>query len=113
MPCLRHRSAVLAPSSCSFSTPIICSSVNRDRFIAALDEILMIRSHRAVAAILAAGLFLLAGRVVQAQQQKQMAPQSQAAPPTAPQPRQLQQVALTDKQVQGLLDSQHEMDAIT
>src|SRR6202020_1748031 len=32
-PCLRARSAVFAPASCSFSTPMICSSVNRARFI--------------------------------------------------------------------------------
>jgi len=32
-PCLRARSAVFAPASASFNTPIICSSVNRDRFI--------------------------------------------------------------------------------
>jgi hypothetical protein len=33
MPCLRANSAVFAPASCSFSTPMICSSVNRARFI--------------------------------------------------------------------------------
>lgn len=33
MPCLRARSAVFAPASCSLSTPMICSSVNRARFI--------------------------------------------------------------------------------
>src|SRR6202161_2390964 len=32
-PCLRARSAVFAPASCSFKTPMICSSVNRTRFI--------------------------------------------------------------------------------
>jgi hypothetical protein len=32
-PCLRARSAVFAPASCSRSTPIICSSVNLARFI--------------------------------------------------------------------------------
>src|SRR5580692_7795619 len=32
-PCLRARSAVFAPASCSFNTPMICSSVNRARFI--------------------------------------------------------------------------------
>src|ERR1700722_17996387 len=31
--CLRARSAVFAPASCSFSTPMIRSSVNRARFI--------------------------------------------------------------------------------
>src|SRR5947209_864100 len=72
----------------------------------------MIRSHLAVATILAASLVLAAGES-QAQQQKLMAPPAAAAQPAAPQPPQLQQVALTDKQVQGLLDSQHDMDAIT
>src|SRR5277367_4134736 len=32
-PCLRSRSAVFAPASCSFNTPMIRSSVNRARFI--------------------------------------------------------------------------------
>src|SRR3954462_14120910 len=32
-PCLRARSAVFTPASCSRSTPIICSSVNLARFI--------------------------------------------------------------------------------
>jgi len=32
-PCLRARSAVFAPASCSFNTAIICSSVNLARFI--------------------------------------------------------------------------------
>lgn len=31
--CLRAKSAVFAPASCSFNTPIICSSVNLARFI--------------------------------------------------------------------------------
>src|SRR5580693_3254691 len=33
MPCLRHTSATFIPASCSRSTPMICSSVNRLRFI--------------------------------------------------------------------------------
>jgi hypothetical protein len=33
IPCFRARSAVLAPASCSFSTPMIWSSVNRARFV--------------------------------------------------------------------------------
>ena len=74
----------------------------------------MIRSHRFAATMIAASVALLAACPgASAQQPKQMAPQPQAAPPAAPQPPQLQQIALTDKQVQGLLDSQHEMDAIT
>jgi hypothetical protein len=74
----------------------------------------MIRSHRLAATMIAASSILL---VVSgdgyAQQPKQMAPQPQAAQPTAPQPAELKQVALTDKQVQGLLDAQDEMNGIT
>src|SRR6476646_984594 len=33
IPCLRARSAVFVPASCSFNTAIICSSVNLARFI--------------------------------------------------------------------------------
>jgi hypothetical protein len=33
MPCLRARSAVFAPASCSRNTAMICSSVNLIRFI--------------------------------------------------------------------------------
>ena len=73
----------------------------------------MIRSHRLAATMIAASMTLLAVCAGSfAQQQKQMAPPPQAVP-AVPQPPQLQQVALSDKQVQGLLDSQHEMDAIT
>jgi hypothetical protein len=74
----------------------------------------MIRSHRLAAIMIAVSMTLFsvcAGSF--AQQQKQMAPPPQAVQPAAPQPPQLQQVALTDKQVQGLLDSQREMDAVT
>lgn len=74
----------------------------------------MIRSHRLAATMIAASMTLLAASAGSfAQQQKQMAPAPQAVQPAAPQPPQLQQIALTDKQVQGLLDSQREMDAIT
>ncbi len=74
----------------------------------------MIRSHRFAATMFGASMALLAACPgASAQQPKQMAPQPPAAEPAAPQPAQLQQVALTDKQVQGLLDSQHDMDAIT
>lgn len=70
----------------------------------------MIRCDRHVATMMALSLALFAfGGNGQAQQQKQMAPQPPAAQPAAPQ---LQQVALNDKQVQGLLDSQKEMDEI-
>jgi len=72
----------------------------------------MIRSHHVVATIFAA--CLIAAAPSGHAQQKQMAPQpAPAAQPAAPQPPELKQVALTDKQVQGLLDSQGEMDAIT
>ena len=72
----------------------------------------MIRSHRLAATLIAASAALLAvcaGSLAQ-QQEKQMAAPPQAAQPAAPQ---LQQIALTDKQVQGLLNSQKEMDEIT
>ena len=74
----------------------------------------MIHSHRVVATIFAASLALGAAGPSGHAQQKQMAPQpAPAAQPAAPQPAELKQVALTDKQVQGLLDSQREMDTIT
>ena len=78
----------------------------------------MIRSHRLAATMLAARTVLVAACLgaspgAFAQQPKQMAPQPQDSQSTAPQPPQLQQVALTDRQVQGLLDSQKEMDEIT
>lgn len=73
----------------------------------------MIRSHRLVATTIAAGLALLvAGAPGYAQQQKQVAPPP-AAQQAAPQPPELKQVALTDKQIQGFLDSQTELDSIT
>ena len=67
----------------------------------------MIRSHRFAATMFAASMALFAACPGAPAQQPQ------ATQPAAPQPPQLQQVALTDEQVQGLLDSQHEMDAIT
>jgi hypothetical protein len=74
----------------------------------------MVRSHRLAATMIAASTVLVAACFgASAQQPKQMPPQPQAVQPAAPQPPQLQQVALTDKQVQGLLDSQKEMDEIT
>ena len=36
IPCLRHTSAVALPASCSRRTPMICSSLNRERFIVRL-----------------------------------------------------------------------------
>ena len=47
--------------------------------------------------------------------QQQMAPpaKQQAAPPQAEQPAPIKQIALTDKQVEGVLSAQKEMDAIT
>ncbi len=35
-PCLRHTSAVVMPASCSFTMPMICFSLNLDRFIVRL-----------------------------------------------------------------------------
>jgi hypothetical protein len=71
----------------------------------------MIRSQHVAAILSAASLVLIAAGSSGHAQQSQMAPQT--AQPAAPQPPELKQVALTDKQVQGLLDSQGEMDAIT
>jgi hypothetical protein len=73
----------------------------------------MIRSQRVAAILFAATVLLIAGGSSGHAQQNQMAPPAPAAQPAAPQPPELKQVALTDKQVQGLLDSQGEMDAIT
>jgi hypothetical protein len=74
----------------------------------------MIRSQRVAAILSAASLLLMAGGSPGQAQQSQMAPQpAPTAQPATPQPPELKQVALTDKQVQGLLDSQGEMDAIT
>jgi len=74
----------------------------------------MIRSNRVVATTFAASLALMAAGPSGYAQQKQMAPQpAPTTQPTAPQPPELKQVALTDKQVQGLLDSQDEMNDIT
>lgn len=75
----------------------------------------MILSHHIAATLLTASLVLAAAGAPGHAQQNQMVPPSpaQAAQPVAPQPAELKQVALTDKQVQGLLDSQGEMDAIT
>ena len=42
-----------------------------------------------------------------------MAPAPQAAPPPAQQPTAVKQIALTDKQIDGVLAAQKEMDAIT
>lgn len=49
MPYLQARSAVFAPASASFNTPIICSSVNRVRFIGPsfLNEVAAKRQQRA------------------------------------------------------------------
>jgi len=73
----------------------------------------MIRSHRLAATMIAASMAVIAASADGIAQQTRMAPQPPTAQPAAPQPPELKQVALTDKQVQGLLDSQHEMDAIT
>ena len=55
------------------------------------------------------------GALAQAKQQQMApAPKQQAAPPQqAPQPPAIKQIALTDKQVEGVLAAQKEIDAIT
>ena len=52
------------------------------------------------------------GALAQAKQQMAPAPKQQAAPPQAQQPA-VKQIALTDKQVEGVLAAQKEVDAIT
>jgi hypothetical protein len=74
---------------------------------------------RPVAAALgiAAALSLAAtGSVFAQAKQQQMAPpakQQAAPPPQAEQPAPIKQIALTDKQIEGVLSAQKEMDAIT
>jgi hypothetical protein len=55
--------------------------------------------------------------LAQAKQQQMAPPQkqapAQAAPPQAAQPPELKQIALTDKQIEGVLSAQKDMDAIT
>src|SRR5262249_40226697 len=69
-------------------------------------ETLMSRSNRRAATMLVAACIatIAMGGTGQAQQPRQ---------PAAPQPLALQQVAPTDQQIQGLLDSQRELDDIT
>ena len=52
------------------------------------------------------------GAFAQAKQQ-QMAPKQQAAPPQADQLQPIKQIALTDKQIEGVLAAQKDMDGIT
>jgi hypothetical protein len=61
-----------------------------------------------IACVAAAMAFLSPGSALA--QAKQMAPAPQAAPPQQPA---LKQMALTEKQVEGVLSAQKEMDAIT
>jgi hypothetical protein len=64
----------------------------------------------AFAAVAASGGDALA----QAKQQMTPAPKQQAAPPpAAPQPPTVKQIALTDKQIEGVLTAQKDIDAIT
>jgi hypothetical protein len=64
---------------------------------------------------LAAAMSLAASEGAFAQAKQQMAPQKQMAPAQAAPPPQpaLQQIALTEKQIEGVLAAQKEMDAIT
>lgn len=63
-----------------------------------------------IASLVAAMAFLSTGSAL-AQAKQQMAP-AQAAPPSG-QPPALKQMALTDKQIEGVLAAQKDMDAIT
>lgn len=76
----------------------------------------------AATAFTVAGLTLAftatSSRLVLAQAAKQQAPAKQAAPapaaqPAAPAPQPLKQIALSDKQVEGVLAAQKDLDAIT
>jgi hypothetical protein len=78
------------------------------------EENFMRRIVRPIAAALSIGSFAvslaLASSTGAFAQAKDAAPPAQAAPPSAPQ---LKQIALTDKQIEGVLASQKELDAIT
>ena len=80
-----------------------------------MRETVRLATHALSVACLAAALAALSGGDVLAQAKqappKQMAP-AQAAPPPQQQP-QLKQVALTEKQVEGVLSAAKEMDPIT
>ena len=70
----------------------------------------------AAALCLAAALSVAStgGAFAQAKQQMAPAPKQQAAPPPqAEQPQPIKQMVLTDKQIEGVLAAQHDMDAIT
>jgi hypothetical protein len=59
------------------------------------------------------GAFAQAKQQQMAPQQKQAPPAQAAPPPQAQQPPALTQIALTDKQIEGVLAAQKDMDAIT
>ena len=81
-----------------------------------MREIVRFATRALGVACLAVGLAALASSDVLAQAKqgppKQMAP-AQAAPPPAQQQPQLKQMALTEKQVEGVLSAAKEMDPIT
>jgi hypothetical protein len=81
-----------------------------------MREIVRFATRALGVACLAVGLAALASSDVLAQANqgppKQMAP-AQAAPPPAQQQPQLKQMALTEKQVEGVLSAAREMDPIT
>jgi len=74
----------------------------------------MSRLKRLVAMTIAGVALSAAAGVTDAQQPSQptQSPQPQAAQPAVPQAPELTQIALTDKQILDLLDSQRDMDAI-
>ena len=81
-----------------------------------MRETVRLATHALSVACLAAALAALSGGDVLAQAKqappKQMAP-AQAAPPAPQQQPQLKQMALTEKQVEGVLSAAKEMDPIT
>jgi hypothetical protein len=74
----------------------------------------MSRLKRLVAMTITGVALSAAAGVTDAQQPSQptQSPQPQAGQPSTPQAAELTQIALTDKQIQGLLDAQRDMDAI-
>lgn len=73
---------------------------------------------RPLAVALICGVSAIAGGVAQAQQQKQAPAKQQPGPapaqaaPAQPEAPQFKEVALTDKQIEGVLNSQKDLDAI-
>jgi hypothetical protein len=121
------RSSLWPALACKVHWPFISGSVflpNKNAQICVPSEETFMRDFvRPVAAAfgiagLAVAISVASNTDVLAQaKQQQMAPQkqapAQAAPPQAAQQPELKQIALTDKQIEGVLSAQKDMDAIT